>query len=364
MKNLLNLFLLFTFIWVNGNDAFAGVDADTTSAKIKYSAYPIVFYMPETNFGFGAAGVGAWRFNGESSSSRVSQLDLLAAYTLEDQLIASFDFEMYQDENKWKLVGILSYNDYFYYYFGIGIDSKFEEREQYFTKFPRVNLELYRRYGKDIYLGVTYNLNAQNIGSIEAGGNLDERRPTGYEGGTASSLGLIVQYDNRDRLNDPTKGWFNELRFVENASFLGSDFNYTNMRVTLRKYQKLRKRTNLAMFAQVAHMEGDVPFFDMNNYGGAFVGRGFTDRRFRDKNSFVFQAEVRFPIYKRFNGVVFASTGTVGAEFSDLVSNPYKHAAGLGLRYYVNQEDRQMLRLDFGVSPEQTGFYFTANNAF
>lgn len=320
--------------------------------------------MPETRFGFGAAGVGAWRFSGEPTTSRVSQVDILSVYSLNGQLLAAFDWEVYRNNNQWKYIGTISYNDYFYYYFGIGQDSKLEDREKYFTSFPRVKLEVHRLFWKKYFAGLTYVYNRQNFKSVEPGGLLDRDVDVGSGGGTTSTIGLILQMDTRDRVNDPSKGWLNEVRYMHSSQTLGSSFDYNHFKVSIQKYTQVKEEVHLALSLKFNTASGDVPFFDMNNYGGAFVGRGYADRRFRDKNSMTAQAEVRFPIYKRFNGVIFASTGTVASTFPKVFSNRHHPAGGVGLRYFVNMKDRQMLRLDMGYSKEGVGMYFTANNAF
>ena len=98
-------------------------NSDTTKIKNQFLAYPVVFYLPETRWGFGAAGLYNFRFRSESAESNPSQIQLIASYTQNKQLIFVMPFELYRKYNTWKIKGELTYFRYQFNAYGIGFDT-------------------------------------------------------------------------------------------------------------------------------------------------------------------------------------------------------------------------------------------------
>lgn len=110
---------------------------------------------------------------------------------------------------------------------------------------------------------------------------------------------------------------------------------------------------------------GDVPIRSLASFGGANRMRGYYDGRYKDKNQVVFQAEYRFPLYKRFSAVLFGGTGTVGRNFSDYAVNELKYSYGGGLRFAVNKKEKLNIRIDYGIGQgKNNGFYLQLGEAF
>ena len=86
-------------------------DSDTTKIKNQILAYPVVFYLPETRWGFGAAGLYNFRFSDVPSESNPSQIQLIASYTQNKQLILVMPFELFRKNNTWKIKGEMTYSD-------------------------------------------------------------------------------------------------------------------------------------------------------------------------------------------------------------------------------------------------------------
>jgi hypothetical protein len=86
---------------------------------------PIVFLSPETSWSFGVAGVYTFKLPEESDISRPSQIQLGAAYTLEDQILFYLPFQVFYKDRKYNFYGELGYYRYNYFYFGNG--NSFED---------------------------------------------------------------------------------------------------------------------------------------------------------------------------------------------------------------------------------------------
>ncbi len=76
------------------------------------------------------------------------------------------------------------------------------------------------------------------------------------------------------------------------------------------------------------------------------------------------QTEYRYPIYQRFSGTVFGGIGEVAGKYVNFASN-IKGAAGLGLRFFLDTEQKVNIRFDIAINDEfGTATYFMVMEAF
>ena len=92
--------------------------------------------------------------------------------------------------------------------------------------------------------------------------------------------------------------------------------------------------------------------------------RGFLRGRYRDRVSVTVQTEFRTGLFWRIGAVLFASLGEVSPSVGGISLNRFRHAAGAGLRYTVDETERLKIRVDYGVGPGTSGFYLTVDEAF
>lgn len=341
------------------------IETDTTANytprdDFSLSAFPVVFYLPETSASFGA--LGAVVFNiGEEKKWRKSQAQLGVAYTLKNQLLVFAPYELYPHD-RWKLSGELGYYRYFYNFYGIGIDSREEDLEFYDANFPRLIVNASYRFTDKLFAGLIYRFDYFDIPSRTP--LLSELDPVGARGGVFSSLGPTVQFDSRDDIFYPSEGWFVQA-FLENSGPQTlADFRYTLLRFDARTYLTVRPRQILALNLVSGTTFGESPFFSYYYLASGFQARGIADRRFIDRNILLGQAEYRFPIYKRFSAVAFGALGTVAGRYAELFSNRYEWALGAGLRFQLSKKQKNNIRLDIGRSREGFNFYVTIGEAF
>ena len=334
-----------------------------STKNFRLTALPVVFFLPETGLGYGGIGIGTFRFKGESAASRPSTVQLAVTLTSKNQFLLFAPFELYSDSEKWRFIGELGYYKFIYNFFGKGIASNQDDLEIYEVKFPRVRLKVLREVLPNISVGLAYEFDNYSRPAFEEGGILASEAFEGTDGGTISNLGVTAFYDSRDNIFFPTKGFFVQANAFSTINFLGASFSYNKWSLDSSYYQKIKGRKILAANLFLANNGSGAPFFDLN-YVGSKRSRGFDDRRFLDNAELSFALEYRFPIYKRVEGVVFGSTGTVAPDIGSVFSSAYKNAAGGGLRYTINKKEGTRIRVDYGITNEGGNFYFTINEAF
>ncbi len=327
-----------------------------------YFVLPLVFYLPETNLGFGAAGNYSFLWPNQIIGDKPSSLSIGFAYTLNKQFLFYIPYNIFFKEEEYWVKGELGYYDYIYPYFGIGNENRVDE-EKYAAKFPRIELDALKRIKSNVYIGINYRFDDMNLGDFKASGSLEAGNTLGVEGGITSGIGPMIILDKRDHINWPTKGILLESRFFYNTSLFGATYEASYFEFFFSKYIPHNKNVFALNFIS-KNTFGEVPFYELALYGGGKRSRGYLRGRYRDKNLYIFQLEYRMPIWKRFGAVLFANGGGVYNEIDDLSFNTFLPAAGFGLRYQIDKNQKINLRLDIGFGIDSTEFYFTFKEAF
>ena len=352
--------LLFTYLSAQEIQ----VPVDTTTKKVNIVAFPIVFYLPQTSLGLGVGGITTFRLKNEPLISRPSSVQFGAAYTFNKQLLLYLPFEIYKNNEKWKIFGEIGYYAYFYYFYGKGSRTLLENQETYDVVYPRFRLDVLKRFRQHYFVGFNYWFDNFNIKSVENGGLLDQQRFTGVKGGPVSGIGVTLQYDSRNYLFHPSKGAFVDYRLRQFHSVIGSSYNYTRSFLNINYYKGFDDLDVLAFNITTQNMFGDVPFFDYAYVGSPQTLRGYNDRRFTDENLVAFQVEYRKNIWRRVGGVIGLSTGTVYSKFNELPKSALLSSAVIGARYMLSRKERLRIRLDYGITTEGGNVYLTVNEAF
>ncbi len=363
----LYLFLLLLCFPLAGSDLPAQTPADKSARDSTQfiTGYPLLFYFPETRLGLGGGLVANRNLNPSLEDTRPSNVQLGAAYTLNEQLLLFSFFNLFLHDDRSQISGEVAYYDYFYPYYGLGSDVG-DKFENYFVHYPRINLNYDYLFAPGWYAGAGLRFDNYVVDSIEAGGLLDAERPTGFDGSRVAGLVVRLRRDTRDNVYAPRQGLLIEGSvFGANENVVASS-NFTRWRLDARAYLPLGERSVLAGQVVYGYTGGDAPFQELQLYGGASVGRGFVAGRFRDRSLYNAQAEVRFPLFWRIGGTAFASAGDVfgGTGRTDDVMQEIKFTFGGGLRFQLNKKEPLNFRADAGVSSDGVNFYLTVGEAF
>jgi len=349
--------------FLNAQDSIVSSKNDSIK-NFNLNILPVAFFLPGTGFGFGGLGVTTFRLKDEALESRPSSAQLSISYTTKNQFLIFAPYELYKDDEKWRIVGELGFYKFFYNFYGIGINSNVEDLDTYDVTFPRFRFSALREVLPNISVGLGYQLDVYYNLGITEGAILEASDVIGKDGGgTVSNIGIQAFYDSRDNIFLPTKGFFIQASAFTSSQILGSSFTYSKFSLDNRYYQKIKGNHVIASNFFIANNGSEAPFLDLN-WLGSNRTRGFNDRRFQDNAELSFATEYRFPIAGRIAGVAFASTGTVASNFSNLFSSRYRNAGGLGLRYVINKEDGIRIRADYGYSAEGGNLYLTIREAF
>jgi outer membrane protein assembly factor BamA len=338
----------------------AALAEETNGAGAEWFLLGAPFYMPETGFGLGIAGGMNWRVEPES---RPSNLLVGLAYTFRNQVILSAIDEWWLaggDVRVWNVSVGYRYPDEFY---GYGPDTRASDAEDYLflgvTNEGGVEFALAQglRAGPQIYYGYG------EVSDVEEGGLLAAGSLPGVSPTHSVGVGATLAYDTRDAVFLPHQGVLLQAGGLAFPEELGSTSAYQKLTLDLRYYVRIWHEHVVAFQARAEHAFGAVPIREMPSIGGPNGLRGYRYPRHMDDVMAYAQAEYRFPIWKRLDGVAFGGAGNVAPSVDDLDPALTKWAAGGGLRYRITDE-KLRARLDCATSAAGTEFYFTMAEAF
>ena len=328
--------------------------------------FPVIAKSIETSWSLGAAGSSTFHLSKSDTTTRTSNLQSILLYSLEKQFIAALNGTIYFHHEEYILQEQLSYSYFPDKFWGMGKNSSPDSVEDYSFRQYYIYLHLMRNLGKKMFAGVLFEF--QNVMDVnyQKGGIFDIQQVAGRYPYKISGLGLSFTYDNRNDAFAPNKGNFAQFYFNHFDPILGSDFNYTNFVIDLRKFFRIYKQQVLAVQAYgFWNVGGDIPLRSLATLGGNTSMRGYYDGRFRDKEQVVFQAEYRIPLFKRWGAVAFFDGGDVGHTAFDFSLHELKYSCGGGLRYALNKSEKLNLRLDYGVGQGgNSGMYLQLGEAF
>ena len=338
--------------------------ADSTKEKLYGVApIPIIFQTPETGFAGGAALTVFFREKGSSPDARPSTVMPTFIYTQKKQIILQLITEFWLNEETDHLTGNLTYLKFPDYFYGIGSKTLKENEESYTPRMIQVDAGYERKVSEGFYLGLKYHFTHGNIIKYEETGILIRGIIPGSSKSNVSGLGITASWDTRDHVYYASSGkWFKITAFKSDKS-LGSDFNYNELNLDLRKYYMVAPSHIIALRGYFNFMSGNPPFYKLSLFGGDLL-RGFYSGRYRDKNMIIFQAEYRRQLTRRFGFIIFAGSGDVAEKTGDFKPGKFKSAFGGGLRFALIPEEKINLRIDIGRAENSGSLYIALTEVF
>jgi hypothetical protein len=377
--------------------------------KFSFLILPNISSNPANGFLLGVGGNLAW-YLGPRETTSISLIGFSAAVTSKQQFLSFIKSNVYTKENKYFLQGDWRFYHYRLPTYGLGTNSPpdstdfkgnvgwlgavtdsatgaFSMLYDYFKFHQTVN----RKIGENFYAGIGYHLDYYwNI--LDEQLNIDSSWYTphylyskAYSFDTSdyvlSGFSLNLVYDSRDNMINPYKGYYVNINYRVNQTWLGSDQNSTTLWTEFRTYVALSKKKPRHLIAFWLfgdfQLTGKRPYLTLMASGEdqkARSGRGYIAGRFRGENMVYGEVEYRFPISQCsqvLGGVVFANATTTSNLARDELGQDPVHlfqyvmpSVGFGIRVMINKYTRLNLNLDFGIGIKSKGFYFSGTETF
>ncbi len=249
-------------------------------------------------------------------------------------------------------------------FFGIGNDSKFEDRE-YYTREPfDLNMVLSRGFSTKLVgqVGIRYKT-VKNSNFQEDSRLFNTLPEINRSRATYASVFSNLRYDTRDSFINPSRGLVvqGEAEFALKTKF--SHVKFSRISAMFHYYSVLfYPKTVMALRLGIQNLFGeDLPVQVLLPVGGNKALRGYPQDRFLGKTSAVFNAELRFPIFWKIGGVVGFDAGKVWNSLREIDFTRWATNPTIGLRLYMKHF---LARFDIGFGRKSTGMYFNFGHIF
>jgi outer membrane protein assembly factor BamA len=261
-------------------------------------------------------------------------------------------------------------------YWGIGNRTSASQVEQYEARRLEANLQhLFKLWpAQKLFVGPRYFLQWMYALKPQPGGLLDTAQVVGAQGGFASGLGIQVLWDHRNSNLTPRTGHLVQFSALGFGPVWGSQYRFATLELDLRKYYtwplklwgKSRPLTLALQGRGVFTPNGQqAPFRLLALLGSSREMRGYYTGRYRDHHMVSGQAELRFPLFWRLAGTVWAGIGDVTRNFQDLTPQHLKTTLGMGGRFIFDRRKDIAFRADLGFGTQGNwGFYLGIGEVF
>jgi outer membrane protein assembly factor BamA len=334
--------------------------AQGTTERTSWFALPVVFWLPETQLGYGATG--GLHFH-VGDAERASSAFVAAVYTLERQgsLDLAGDLTLPNGAFLNGRVRAIHFPDRFY---GIGPDSSEDDEE----RFTRQSVEGYLEAdvpiaGSRFRLGPRLEAKAEEILDVEDGGQLASGGVEGSGGYSGLGVGVGFSRDTRDGSFWPSRGSLLMAWWVLYPPALSRNDGFGRGLAEARRFLPLGNGLTLGLAALTEWAHGHPPFTALPRLGSTRFLRGYREGRYRDRISWAGQAELRAPLWQRISGTVFAAIGDVAPKISSLADDAPKVAGGVGLRFRLTDQGANV-RVDLAASEDGPAVYVLVLEAF
>jgi outer membrane translocation and assembly module TamA len=175
-----------------------------------------------------------------------------------------------------------------------------------------------------------------------------------------SEASVIFNYDSRNNVFSPTKGFFIDLSGTYSDEWMGGDGLYGRMGIDVLSYLPATDKILVSMRIESDYTFGDVPF-----YARPMVQlRGAPLMKYQNKNTAVFEAEVDWNVYRRWSLVGFTGMGTAYSSFSEFDEGKSVRNYGSGFRYLLARKFGAKMGMDFAFTQDDFAFYFVFGTAW
>ncbi|MGB5321860.1 BamA/TamA family outer membrane protein [Lutimonas sp.] len=379
-------FTLLVVAFLCNNLAFAQIVTDTLSQDIienvykevpntvkndsikrtSFSAYPYVFYSPESQFAGGAGGIYIF-YAGQEKDLKPSKIGFGGYYSTNKQYKLSVSPVLYLFDNNLYIEAPTSFGFFINKYWGIGDDVPDYDNASYsiqtFTTTVKVQIPPLLLFSAD-RTGLIFDFDQTDIVDKLGNEKLEDETLPGNNGGTIMGIGTDLTWDSRDNLFFPNSGIYQYFKTVIYPGGI-SDFNFALFELDVKSFLAIAPDHVFAFNMYVQSVVGDTPFYKLPALGGSKRMRGFFNGRYRDNFYGMLQAEYRQYFYRKWGFVAFAGAGNVSNTIVEYDFSSMKYSYGVGLRFLFNKQQKINLRMDIGFGSDGSrGIYFGIQEAF
>jgi hypothetical protein len=171
---------------------------------------------------------------------------------------------------------------------------------------------------------------------------------------TLSEATAMINFDTRNNIFSPTKGFLLELSGAYSDTWMGGEDLYGRISTREIGYIPSSDKLIVAFRNENTFTIGDIPFYARP----IVVLRGAPLMKYQNKNTTVTEIEVNWNLYRRWNLVGFTGIGNAFESFDEFNNGKSVASIGTGFRYLLARKFGMQMGMDFAQSTDDFAFYF------
>ena len=216
----------------------------------------------------------------------------------------------------------------------------------------------FRVAGSDFFIGGRYLLlKSDNKFEIP----IDNPDFEGIEfSSTLSEVTLKLEFDSRNNVFTPTKGFLVGLSGTYSDTWMGGEDLYGRLGLVMIGYLPAGDRLTVGVRQETNATLGNVPF-----YARPIVSlRGAPLMKYQDINTILMEAEVDYNVFKRWFISGFTGIGNAFPSMGEFEEGKSVTTLGTGFRYLMARKLGMQAGMDFAFSNEDFAFYIVMGTAW
>lgn len=177
---------------------------------------------------------------------------------------------------------------------------------------------------------------------------------------TVSAPAVVVEYDSRNNLFTPTKGWYAESVFLASTEDLGASVDFERFQQVLMTWYPINEKFTLGARVDYQWASDDAPFF-LRPYVKL---RGVQAMRYQGDEMASAELEVRWKFHDRWSAVVAGGAGTAKTKEGLFAGSQDVASGAVGFRYELARLFGLHAGMDLAFSSETTAIYIQIGNAW
>lgn len=175
-----------------------------------------------------------------------------------------------------------------------------------------------------------------------------------------SSVGPVIEYDNRDNVFTPNKGFRAHIDTYWSNEIIGSDYNYGRINYFIYAYKPISPKLIGGLRVDGQQALGSTPFYLL-----PYVDmRGIPTNRYQGQADILTEAELRWDFTKRWSLMAFGGTGKAFDDWSDFGEATWAYSYGTGFRYLMARKFGLRMGIDVARGPEKWAYYIVFGSSW
>ena len=336
----------------------------TFEKKIDFTFAGGPSYSKNTSFGIGLLAAGLYRLDRTDSVTPPSNVSIFANVSVSGFYAVGVDGNNIFSHDRNRIDYTAMFSSAPRDLWGIGYDDgRYNAHSSYTEKHYLIKGRYLHRVLPNTFVGALLSFEHTQ------GKKFDERSESylGLAGQkhhyTATGIGLLAEYDSRDFIPNPFRGFyfsFQETLFPKGLGNCAKSLWRTVF--TANYYRKVWKGGVVATDLYTEFNSDGTPWPMLARMGGSKRMRGYYQGQYTDNGLVTFQVELRQRIWRRIGCTVWGGAGNVFPRLADFDWSETLPNYGIGFRWELKK--RVNVRIDYGFGKKTSGFLFNINEAF